>query len=58
MINDLLREQIPVYWTTTNGTASIKEIRSDKEIVIKSDVTTISYYRFLNLFIVEAIKQL
>jgi len=31
MINDLLREQLPVYWTATNGTASIKEIRSDKE---------------------------
>jgi hypothetical protein len=28
MINDLLREQIPVFWTSANLTASVKEINS------------------------------
>lgn len=31
MINDLLREQIPVYWTATNATLSIRKIDDETE---------------------------
>jgi len=31
VVNDLLREQIPVYWTTTDATTSVKEIDESEE---------------------------
>ena len=31
MINDFLREQIPVYWIATNGTVKVKDIENIKE---------------------------
>jgi len=31
VVNDLLREQLPVYWTTTDATTSVREIDEDEE---------------------------
>jgi hypothetical protein len=46
MINDFLREQIPVYWTSTNGTVTIREIDNidyEKEIFFEKGTFIIPF---------------
>jgi uncharacterized protein YoxC len=46
MVNDLLREQIPVYWITTNVTASVRELtqcNDEKEMIFKEGGFVITF---------------